>query len=176
MDHRPFEDWLLDNHPLNPDQKRQLDTHLRACPSCTRLAEVNLALRTARQAEPASGFTARFQVRLAAQKQAIRRRNFAGFLVLVLSVLGMLVWISWPVIKDLIQSPANLLASWLSSVITFWASVQTILRAGAVVFKVVPGFLPSYFWTIILFIAGGWSLAWVFSLMKFTKNTSMRGV
>jgi hypothetical protein len=44
-----------------------------------------------------------------------------------------------------------------------------MVNAGVVLFKVVPGFVPAYIWTIILFAAGGWSLLWVFSLMKFTK-------
>jgi hypothetical protein len=53
MNHRPFEDWLLDDQPLNPSQKRELDTHLRACKVCSGIAESNLALRSARVIAPA---------------------------------------------------------------------------------------------------------------------------
>jgi hypothetical protein len=169
MDHRPFEDWLLDNQPLTTDQKRQLKTHLQTCSSCAALTEVNLALKSVRMAVPAAGFTDRFQVRLAGKKQALRRRNFWGFVVLTLSMLGLIGWVSWPVLNDLIRSPVNLLASWISSLVSFWASFQAIFRAGMVLFKVVPGFVPAYIWAVILFAAGGWSLVWVFSLMKFTK-------
>jgi len=169
MDHRPFEDWLLDNQPLDMDQKRQLNTHLQACTSCTVLAEVNLAVKSVRVAKPAAGFVERFQVRLAAKKQVLRRRNSWGFVVLTLSVLGLFGWVSWPVLKDLIQSPVNLVASWFSSLVSIWASLQALFRAGMVLFKVVPGFVPAYIWMVILFAAGGWSLVWVISLMKFTK-------
>ena len=169
MDHRPFEDWLLDTQPLTTDQNRQLNTHLRTCSSCTALAEVNLALKSASMAAPAAGFTDRFQVRLAARKQALRRRNFWGFALLTLSVLGIFVWVSWPVLRDLFQSPVNLLSSWMASLVSFWASLQAIFRAGLVLFKVAPGFIPVYIWAIILFAAGGWSMVWVVSLMKFTK-------
>ncbi len=31
MNHRPFEDWLLDDQPLTPEQKRDLQSHLRTC-------------------------------------------------------------------------------------------------------------------------------------------------
>ncbi len=99
MDHRPFEDWLLDNQPLTIDQKRQLNTHLQTCSSCTALAEVNLALKSVRLVAPAAGFADRFQVRLAARKQTLRRRNFWGFVILTLSVLVLLGWISSPVLK-----------------------------------------------------------------------------
>ena len=169
MDHRPFEDWLLDNPPLTSDQKHQLTTHLRTCSSCTALAEVNLALTSVKVAAPVAGFTDRFQLQLAARKQVIRRRNFWGFALLALSVLGLFAWVAWPVLKDLFQSPVNLLAAWMSSLASFWASLQAIFRAGLVLFKVVPGFVPTYIWAVILFAAGGWSLVWVVSLMKFTK-------
>jgi hypothetical protein len=169
MDHRPFEDWLLDNQPLTIDQKRQLNTHLKTCSSCSTLVEVNLALKSVRLAEPAVGFADRFQVRLAAKKKALRQRNFWGFAVLSLSVIGIFAWVSWPMIKDLIQSPVNLLASWISSLVSLLDSLQALFRAGMVLFKVVPGFVPAYIWAVILFGAGAWSLVWVASLIKFTK-------
>jgi len=169
MDHRPFEDWLLEDQTLTIDQKHQLNTHLQTCSSCTALAEVNLALKSVRVAAPAAGFSDRFQIRLAVRKKALRRRNFWGFALLTMSVLGLFVWVAWPVLNDLFQSPVSMLASWISSLVSFWASLQAIFRAGMVLFKVVPGFVPAYIWMVILFAAGGWSLVWVVSLMKFTK-------
>ena len=169
MDHRPFEDWLMDNQGLTTDQKHHLDAHLRTCSSCSAIAEVNLALKSVKVVAPAVGFTDRFHVRLVARKQALRRRNVAGFFILILSVLSILVWVIWPVLKDLLQSPVNLLASWISSLASLWAAFQAITRAGAVLFKVVPGFIPAYVWMVILLAAGGWSLVWVVSFIKFTK-------
>jgi hypothetical protein len=169
MDHRPFEDWLLEPQPLKMEQKRQLTTHLRTCSTCSALAELNLALKSTQMIAPAAGFTDRFQIRLASTKKALRRRNFWGFIVLTLSVLGILSWVSWPVLKELIQSPVNLLGSRISSLVIFWSSFQAIFQAGVVLFKVVPGFVPAYIWAVILFAAGGWSMVWVVSLMKFTK-------
>jgi hypothetical protein len=57
----------------------------------------------------------------------------------------------------------------MASLVSFWAALQGILRAGIVLFKVVPGFVPAYIWAVILFGAGAWSLVWVASLIKFTK-------
>ena len=169
MDHRPFEDWLLNNQTLSVPEKRQLDAHLQGCSSCSALAEVNLALKSVTMAAPAAGFTDRFQVRLVAQKNALRRRNFWGFLVLTLSVLSVLTFISWPVITRLLQSPVDLLASWLGSLLSFWASLDAMAHAGFVLFRIVPGFIPAYVWPVVLFAACGWSLLWVFSLIKFSK-------
>jgi hypothetical protein len=169
MDHRPFEGWLLDNQQLDADEKRQLNTHLQVCSSCTALAEVNLALKSVKMAEPAEGFADRFQLRLAAQKKTMRRRNFWGFLVLTLSVLSVLTFIAWPLITGLLASPVTMLTTWLSSLLSFWASLDAMAHAGQVLFKVAPGFVPGYIWTLVLFAACGWSLVWVFSLIKFTK-------
>ena len=169
MDHRPFEGWLLNNQTLAADEKRQLDAHLQVCSSCAALAEVNLALKSVKMAAPAAGFADRFQVRLAAQKKALRRRNFWGFLLLAVSVLSVLTLISWPVITSLLYSPVDLFTSWLGRLLSFWVAVQAMAQAGWVLFKVIPGFLPAYIWTAILFAACGWSLLWVFSLIKFTK-------
>ena len=169
MDHRPFEDWLLNNQILAADEKRQLNAHLQVCSSCSALAEVNLALKSVKMAEPMAGFADRFQVRLEARKKALRRRNFLGFLLLTLSVSSVLTLIAWPVITGLLQSPVELLASWLGSLLSFWASLDAMLHAGLVLFRIVPGFIPAYIWTIVLFAACGWSLLWILSLIKFTK-------
>jgi len=169
MDHRPFEDWLLEDKVLAADEKRQLDLHLRSCSSCTALAEVDLALKSSRMMEPAPGFVDRFQVRLARRKKALRQRNIWGFLVLAASVVASLVWLSWPVLSNLFQSPVNWLASGLSSLLSLWAALQAMFHAGVVIFKVVPVFLPMYFGMAILLAAGAWSLLWVFSMTKFNK-------
>jgi hypothetical protein len=169
MDHRPFEDWLLEDKVLAPDEKRQMDLHLKECSPCTTLAEVGLALKSVRTAEPAAGFTDRFQVRLAARKIAIRRRNFWGYAILAASILGALIWLAWPLLRSLVQSPVEALASWFASLLSSWAAFQAMLHAGMALFKVVPSFVPAYLWIVLLLAAGGWSLLWVFSLVKFTK-------
>ena len=169
MDHRPFEDWLLADELLTPQQTRTLQAHMKTCSSCAAIAEVNLALRSVRQAEPAAGFVERFQVRLVAQRQATRRRNVVGFAVLVLSVLGLLLGLTWPVLKAAVESPVDLLGSWLSALVNLWASLQVLFHAGSVLFRVAPGFVPGYIWAILLIAFTGWSVVWVVSLKKFTK-------
>ncbi len=169
MDHRPFEDWLLAEEPLTTQQKRELTAHLQTCRSCSALAEVNLAFRSVRQAEPAQEFVNRFQVRLAARQQALTRRNALGFLVLAVSVVGLLAGLAWPFIKTMAASPVDTLATWLSSLVNLWASFQALIHAGLVLFRVAPGFVPGYIWAILLFGLTGWSLVWVLSLMKYTR-------
>jgi hypothetical protein len=169
MDHRPFEGWLLDNQKLDVDENRQLNAHLQVCTSCSALAEINLALISAKTAAPMAGFADRFQIRLAAQKKALRRRNFWGFMLLTLSVLSVLTLIAWPVIAGMLRSPVSLLASWLGSLLSIWASIDAMAHAGWVFFRIIPSFIPAYIWILVLFAACSWCLLWVLSLIKFTK-------
>ncbi len=169
MDHRPFEDWLLADEPLSSQQKRELQAHLRTCTDCAALAEVNLALEAVKPAAPAVGFAGRFQVRLAAQKKALRRRNFFGFLVLSLIVIGIAGWLLWPVLSLALQSPVNLLATWFASLVSLWASLQAMESISSALLRVIPGFIPAYVWLGIIVAGGGSGLLWVLSLKKFTN-------
>ena len=96
MNHRPFEDWLLAEDPLTSDQKADLQVHLKTCPSCQAMAEVNLALRTKKVIAPAPGFTTRFQTRLMVRRSGQRRRNMAGILILVISAVALVAWLLFP--------------------------------------------------------------------------------
>lgn len=169
MDHLPFENWLLNQEPLSPQQKRELNAHLQSCRSCSSLVEVDMALQSVQQAEPARGFTHRFQDRLVEHKRVMRRRNAFGFSLLGLSVVGMFTGLAWPMLRTVVASPVDMLASWLSSLAGLWASIHALVQAGLVLFRVAPGFVPGYIWAVLLFGLTGWSVVWIFSLLKFTK-------
>jgi hypothetical protein len=169
MDHRPFEGWLLNNQLLTANEKRQLNAHLKVCSSCSALVEVNLALKSVKMAAPEDGFTDRFSVRLEARKKAIRRRNFWGFLLLAVSVLSTLVLISWPVIMRMVHSPLDLLVSWFGALLSLWTSLEAMLHTGFLLFRIVPGFIPIYFWIIFMLAACGWGLVWVVSFIRFSR-------
>ena len=94
MYHRPFEDWLLNDQPLTPNEKRDLDTHIRTCKYCAALAETGLELRSVRMVSPKPGLTSRFQKCLAAQRIADRRRRLCGLSVILLSGAGLLFWLT----------------------------------------------------------------------------------
>jgi hypothetical protein len=155
MNHRPFEDWLLAENPLTPQQERELTAHLQICPSCSSLAEVSLALRTVQQAGPPAGFVSRFQVRLAAQRQAMRRKHVAGFVVLAGSVVVLSIGLGWPTWEIAIHSPVDFIGSWLVSLTNLWASLQVLFHAATVLLRVAPGFVPAYLWGLVLFAFTG---------------------
>jgi hypothetical protein len=94
MNRQPFEDWLINDQPLTPVEKRGLDAHIRSCKDCAALLETSLELRSVRMVSPMPGFAGRFQKRFAARRIADRRRRQWGLLVFPLGGAGLLFWLT----------------------------------------------------------------------------------
>jgi hypothetical protein len=169
MNHRPFEDWLLNEQPLNNDQKRELQTHLHDCAHCAALAEVNLELRSVKMAAPAAGFTARFQTRLAAQRVRERRNRLVGVLILTLGGVGLLGWYLAPYVIQFLASPAGWIAAFVNFFLTLFDMARAIGDIGSIFLRVLPGFIPPIGWMIILSTLSGFALLWAVSLWRFTR-------
>ena len=94
MKHQPFEDWLLNDQPLTPIEKRDLDAHIRTCEFCAALVETGLELHSIRMVSPMPGFAGRFQKRLATRRMAARGRRQWGLIVFLLGGTGLLFWLT----------------------------------------------------------------------------------
>ena len=169
MNHRPFEDWILDEQPLKPEQKRDLQAHLLECSHCTALSEVSLELRSVKVAAPAPGFTARFEARLNSQKVRERRNRLVGALVLGIGGVGLLIWFIGPYMARFLGSPAG----WITAVVSFFVVLVDMLRAlgdvGSIMLRILPGFIPPIGWMIILSAISGFTLLWMVSIWRFTR-------
>jgi hypothetical protein len=169
MNHQPFEEWLLNDKHLAPAEKRELDAHLRMCTHCIALAETGLALRSARVAAPAAGFTVRFQQRLAAQKIAERRRKLWGLIVLIVAGAALFGWLAAPFIYVVITSPVE----WFTAVISYFLFVFTSLKAFGEAFvvlaRVIPNFISPYMWMMLVSALAGLGLLGSISIWRFTR-------
>jgi len=169
MNHRPFEDWLLNEQNLTPTEKRELDAHLRTCKQCAALAETGLELRSVRKVAPAPGFTMRFQKRLAAQRIADRRRRLWGLIVFLVGGVGLLLWLISPFLLALINSPAQWITIVIGYMLFIVTSVQTMADVAIVFLRVVPGFIPSYIWMAFVSALAGFGLLWTVSIWRFSR-------
>jgi hypothetical protein len=167
MDHRYYEEWLLNDERLTPEQDRDLRIHLRGCASCAMLARSNLALRAAPVAAPAEGFALRFQARLAAERKVQRRRTVIGSMLLTLTGAGLLFWILSPYIPYFTLAPSQMFTLWLSNVIYIALTVRTVGILGVTLLNIVGSFVPAYVWIISLALFGGFG---------FLLNVSFRRV
>jgi hypothetical protein len=169
MNHRPFEDWLLNDMPITPEQKRELDMHVRTCAYCSALVETGFALKSVKKAAPQPGFTARFQTRLAARKEAERRRRYLGSVLFTGGGFVLLMWLASPYLLTFFSAPA----AWISVVVD-WAvflftTAQALGEAGSVLLDVIPVFLSPFAWMILISAIAGIGLLWTISIWRFVR-------
>ena len=176
MNHQPFEDWLLDEKPINPKQKLELDAHLRMCNYCTTLAETGRALRSVKRVSPAVGFTARFQERLALQRAADRKRRLWGALLFAFGGLIMLLGVSAPYLFSFFADPATRITSLIGWGVFVITTLQALFRAGSVLLDVVPDFFSPFVWMVLVSAFAGISLLWSVSIWRLTRRGIPRGV
>ena len=170
MNHRPFEDWLLYDQPLNPTQKRELDAHLRACKVCSAIAESNLALRSARLVAPAPGFSARWQERLVLARRAQRRRTLLGTLFFSLGGLLLLAFLTGPILVSVIGSPAEWIFEMVRAVLFVYTTILAVAEAGSVLFRVLPSFVPPFVWLVLFSSLSGFALLWSVSIWRLMRR------
>ena len=170
MNHRPFEDWLLEDQRLTSDEERELQAHLRVCTSCAAIAESNLALHSTRMISPAEGFTSRFEVRLVEHRKATRIRQIIGTLIFVLAGLALLYWFASPFIQDVMRSPAD----WITNVVGYFlfivTSVQALSEVSHVFTHLLSDFVSPAEWLIILCLVSGLGVVEVLSIWQFTRT------
>jgi len=170
MNHRPFEDWLLEDQPLDPAQKRELDAHLRECDVCRGIAESNLALRSARVVAPAPGFTARFQERLVLARRAQRRRALLGILFFSLGGLTLLALLAGPILVSIIGSPAEWISAMIRALLFVYTTTLAVTEASSIFFRVLPGIMPPFIWLVLLSTLSGLGLLWSVSIWRLMRR------
>jgi hypothetical protein len=167
MDHRHYEQWLLNDERLTLEQERDLRNHQRTCSECAALARANLALRSAPVAAPAEGFALRFQTRLAAERKTQRRRSMIGLFLLTLVGVSALAWLALPYLTYLRLPPQQIFALWISNLVYIALVARTVSMVGFSLLNVAASFIPAYAWMIALA---------VFALLSFLLNVSVRRV
>jgi hypothetical protein len=176
VNHLPFENWLLNDMPVNPEQQRELESHLRNCSYCSALAETGRLLKTAKMAAPAAGFTARFQARLAERKIADRRRRLWGSVLFTLGGLALLILILAPYAVSFFASPAIWISAFVGWLIYIGTTLFALLEAGFVLLSVVPKFVPPFVWMVVFSTLAGVGLLWSVSIWRFAQRGVPQGV
>ena len=170
MNHRRFEDWLLEDQHLASDQERELQAHLRTCTTCAAIAESNLALHSTRMVSPAEGFVFRFETRLVGHRKATRIRQIFGSMIFVLAGLALLYWLASPFIQEALRSPAD----WITNVVGYFlfilTSVQALSEVSRVFLHLLPDFVSPLGWLVILFLISGLGLLEGLTIWRFTRT------
>ena len=176
MKHQPFEDWLLNDKLISPEQKRELDSHLRTCAYCSALAETGMALKSVKMVSPREGFANRFQVRLAERRVLDRRRRFWGSILFTFGGLVLLLWLTSPYLLSFFASPATWISTLVELGVYFITTIRALAEAGLVVADVIPSFLSPFMWMVLFSAVAGISLLWSVSIWRFAQQGAPRGV
>ncbi len=166
MDHRPYEEWLLNDQFLTPDQDRDLRLHLRGCHACSSLANANLELRSAAVLAPQQGFNLRFQLRLVALHKLQRRRTWLGMVFLAVFGLAGLVWLLSPYLVYLALPPGRLAGWWIGNLVYLALALRTLGTLAGIIMGVLSGLVPGYVWLISLVLLGGIGFLWTTSVRR----------
>ena len=169
MNNQPFEEWLLNDKPITPEQKRELDVHLRTCSYCTALVETGIALKSVRKASPQAGFTARFQARLAERKLAERRRRLWGSVLFTFGGLTLLLWLFSPYLLTFLSAPATWIAAVVQWGVFIVTTIDALAQAGSVFVRIIPDFLSPFAWMVLVSAFAGVSLLWTVSIWRFVR-------
>jgi predicted anti-sigma-YlaC factor YlaD len=171
MDHQPFENWLLDDEKLTATQRRELETHLAACPDCKKVhrgwKEVAVLIQTVAMVSPQPGFSLRWKANLAKQKMLQQPRQVRLFF---LSLLGIAVFFFALLTGLLVAfhiSLADLVvgaAKAVSGLFSVWFSAQTFINAN------LAGPVPLILW--ILFSTGVCLLiaVWIAAIVRISRR------
>ncbi len=170
MNHRPFEDWLLEDQHLTGEQERELRAHLRACTSCAAIAESNLALHSTRMVSPAEGFVSRFEIYLAEHRKAARLRQIIGSLIFVLTGLALLYWYASPLILEVMRSPADWITKLVGYLLFMLTSLQVLSALSRLSLNLLLDFISPLGWLVILFLVSGLGLLEALSIWRFTRR------
>lgn len=174
MNHQPFETWLLEETPLTPSQKRELQEHLQVCVSCAALAETGALLRDRRMVAAPAGFAVRFQERLAARRARQRQRRLWGLLLLAVSGVLLSMWLLKPVLAWWGVAPATWINVALGYLFFLLTSLHALAEIVQIALRFLPGFILPFFWMVLVSALAGFSLLWIVSIWRLSQRP--RGV
>jgi hypothetical protein len=175
MNHHYFEDLLFAEQPLTPQDNAALQEHVRDCESCQILAnawqEVESQLHRSAILEPASGFTDRWQTRLALDSQRVQRKQ--SMLLLGFSIGGATVLLASlaVLLLPLADSPLVFVAAWLSRLAEM---IGLINNTGDVISKLFETFGGSVSLIWVIFGTGLVSLLAVLWLVSYRVLSAPR--
>lgn len=176
MNHQPFEEWLLNEKLISPREKLELDAHLRICSYCSALAETGMTLRMVKRVSPATGFSTRFQERLAIQKAADQRLKRWGTLLFTFGGLTMLMWLIGPYLASFVAAPATWITALIEWAVFLITTLQAVTQAGSVLLRMLPGFLSPFVFMVLLSAFAGIGLLWSVSIWRFVLRRVPQGV
>jgi hypothetical protein len=174
LNHQPFEEWLLSEDTLAPQELRLLQEHLNACEDCRRLAgalgEVDRELRTAPAIPPAPGFVSRWQTRLAADRIEQQRRQTLWSMVFSIGGAMALMTIMGILLYPILRAPLPFLLAMIYQLTSTFVFAGAIGGALMTVMRTIVKIIPPTQWAAILVALSSLSALWVVAMHRLSSK------
>ena len=172
MNHQPFENWLLSDENLSPEDAGFLDEHLQSCEHCREIQDAWTGVLDLFQEvpdlEPAPGFVNRWQERLEIDSQielSVRHRwQSIIMLILVGNVIAALVVLLGTQFLTTFDSPLAFILTGIyrfASTMTFINVIQNIFLT---LFRTITSIVPAGIWALLGVGLVGSGAIWVISM------------
>ncbi len=173
MNHQLYENWILDDIQLTPQEQDSLNQHLKECHECYKLYhswnKVQTQIKSAPVAPAPAGFVNRWKVDFASRKQAQERRQARTLLIglssgafAIMIALGIILLPNFSFIS-LMVGFLTILVKMATGLQSLWTIVSTLVSSAS----------PSTLIICGLIVAGWISLAalvWGLSIWKITAK------
>jgi hypothetical protein len=172
MNHQPFEQWLLADEPLNPDQYTALQGHLQVCESCRKLSaswsEVKQLFQSTPVVQPASGFVARWRTRSEKYRELEiqKKQNQQTWMVFGLTTTGtiLLFIVMVSQLTTYFNSPSEIFVYWMGQMMGLLSNINALREIVVILFGTILSAIPVSYWLISFSTFTALCLVWILSL------------
>lgn len=172
MNHLPFENWLLSEETLTPENELLLQDHLETCDQCRELqaswiSVIDLFMDVP-EVEPAPGFLSRWQGRLEIDRQielSVRHRwQSIIMLILIGNVIAGLVVLLSTQFLTTFDTPLDFLLSGVYRLASFVTRLNALENILTTLFRTIINVVPAGWWAVLALGLVGAGATWIISL------------
>lgn len=173
MNHMPFENWILDDIQITPQELDSLNQHLKECPECYKLTrswkKVHAQIESAQVKSAPAGFMHRWKAEFALRQKEQERRQARTLLISLGSGAGA-VMIALAVILLPDFSFISLTVGFLTTLIKLFSGIESLWS----VFRNIVASAPTIALVISGLLIAGWislaAFAWGISIWRITTK------
>ena len=177
MNHQPYEDWVISDDPILPEQNSELQAHLRKCDSCRQLSEswvdVQNLLHVTHQVKPQAGFSERWLARLEEQERKNKQRQSWIMLILTGGVAIFLLLMMGVNFFTSVDQPLQLLLIGTNKFIEWLSVIKAINEVFSALVDLVSIMIPPVWWVLFAGIISLLCLLWIYSLRQLMQPRRM---
>ena len=168
MNHKPFEDMIFTTDDLKDSDRVILQNHIVTCEDCRLLSQawehVSLDLHASTLAEPAPGFTKRWQLRLEANIARQQRRQTLLILAFCILGAGLLLGALALLAFPLAGSPLELIMVWISRAGVLISTASIFQNMATNLVKALAAMISPLWLVLLLGIGSLLAVLWAASL------------